>query len=368
MKLPSLLLLHLTKYLNLEHPNSLSLGSPKSGVWGKGLPAGNSETGVEGPRKGALPAGLCYGSLAAAKMCQTTSLWIRGEAFTCLCHSSRIALQRVTFLTCGISPVWAPTLPQHQRSRGQELPGCTLRKVVKACAEMNMRISGGRYGGLEEATKADVEPRILEPCWALHGNLQARRTHKAQLIQEGFAETKSLNCFFGPLEVCMSYGMYPSIREENAFLLWREKKVTVEGEWGKTLFNSSCNPGNVGFRRGRMEFEDLEIDPLRLFLTTYQSSSWVYTSTFKSPKAQMEKFTFKRRSHLSIIPVLGRAEELGWPIPAVRLRGMKLPSMISGFFLHSSTHFCSVFFVGSSLASPIQLCDLRVPSFVLFSP
>ena len=87
--------------------------------------------------------------------------------------------------------------------------------------------------------------------------------------------------------------------------------MTVEGEWGKTLFNSSCNPGNVGFRRGRMEFEDLEIDPLRLFLTTYQSSSWVYTSTFKSPKAQMEKFTFKRRSHLSIIPVLGRAEELG---------------------------------------------------------
>lgn len=108
-------------------------------------------------------------------------------------------------------------------------------KVVKACAEMNVGISGRKYGGLEEATKTDVEPRILEPRWALHGNLQARRTHKAQLSQEGFAETKSLNGFFGPLEVCISYGMHTSIHEENAFLLWREKKVTIEGEWGKTV-------------------------------------------------------------------------------------------------------------------------------------
>lgn len=77
------------------------------------------------------------------------------------------------------------------------------------------------------------------------------------------------------------------------------------------MFNTQCNPGKVGFRRGHMEFEDLEIDPLRLFLTTYQCSSWVYTSTFKSPKAQMEKFTFTRRSQLSMIPVLGRAEGLG---------------------------------------------------------
>ena len=115
-----------------------------------------------------------------------------------------------------------------------------------------------------------------------------------------------------------------------------------------------------------MKFEDLEFYPLKIFLDNVSNILHGFTYwILKSSKAQVEKLTIRRKRQFLIISMLGRSQGLCWPI--LSLNGLKLPSMISGFFLNISIHFCSVFFMGFSLESPFQCVDARVPTLVLFS-
>lgn len=119
-----------------EYPNSLSLGSPKVEP--------ETEACLQeqwGRRRGV---GHCYGSLAVAAVLGPPPWTSAGAAFFCLCRGSGIFPQRVTILTCGMSPVWAPTLSQYQRSRGQDLPGCACRNWTR---ERGVRPARGHRGG-----------------------------------------------------------------------------------------------------------------------------------------------------------------------------------------------------------------------------